>query len=626
MVSKMEVDEEQFSDQSTDNDSFSNVSEESSTNSDVIQPKIKSRKRIRKPQEWKRSKRKCLRNAGKEYVNSNGTTVPPRVTGRNCKCSLRCFHTVSHGDQLRILEEFNGLASFNLQNGYLHGLIRSSEPKRRYTTKGKDSKRKKTYFYYVRIGGDLKRVCLTAFCSVHGISVKRVRNIRVKDCSPPIDQRGKHDNRPNKISSDSVTCVKTHILSFPRQTSHYSRASNPNKRYLSPELNIKKMHSLYLQKCDEVGWPTVTEPAYRKIFCEQFNFGFGSPRFDTCKTCDSFNCQINDTSDATVKQQLIQELEKHHTAAELGFKTLKQDTEIAKANSASKLVISFDLQQNLPTPHIHTSLVFYLRQLWVYNLGIHNCGSGDGYMCMWPENVACRGSDEVASCLWNYFQSLPTTRKHVVAYSDSCGGQNKNFYIVCFWIYLLIKGCCETIDHKFLTPGHTYLPSDRDFALIEKKKKETEVFVPMQWFNLVEGTRVQKPFRVARMKREDFKDFKVLSKSFVNRKQTVDKQKLSFQKIAWFRYSKSEPTKVLVRYTLDETEEWKVWNVDRKKGNKDVHVLSLKYTSDNFINCKKYDDLMKIKAFIPQAYHAFYDNLESKEVAEDTDAENEDTQ
>ena len=179
-------------------------------------------------------------------------------------------------------------------------------------------------------------MCLTAFCSVHGISVKRVRNIRVKDCSPPIDQRGKHDNRPNKISSDSVTCVKTHILSFPRQTSHYSRASNPNKRYLSPELNIKKMHSLYLQKCDEVGWPTVTEPAYRKIFCEQFNFGFGSPRSDTCKTCDSFNCQINDTSDATVKQQLIQELEKHHTAAELGFKTLKQDTEIAKANSASK--------------------------------------------------------------------------------------------------------------------------------------------------------------------------------------------------------------------------------------------------------------------------------------------------
>ena len=44
MVQKMEVDEEQLSDQSTDksnNESFSHVSDESSTNGDVVQPKIK---------------------------------------------------------------------------------------------------------------------------------------------------------------------------------------------------------------------------------------------------------------------------------------------------------------------------------------------------------------------------------------------------------------------------------------------------------------------------------------------------------------------------------------------------------------------------------------------------------
>ena len=377
------------------------------------------------------------------------------------------------------------------------------------------------------------------------------------------------------------------------------------------------MHSLYLLKCDEVGWPSVSEPIYRKIFCEHFNLGFGSPKSDTCKTCDSLNCQINDATDNHAKQQLIQELGKHHIVAENGFKALKRDTELGKANSESMLVISFDLQQNFPTPYIHTGLVFYLRQLWVYNLGIHNCGSGDGYMCMWSENVARRGSDEIASCLWNYFQSLPITRQHVVAYSDSCGGQNKNFYIVCFWIYLLLEGYSETIDHKFLTPGHIYLPSDRDFGLIEKKKKESEIYIPAQWFNLVEGTRLQKPFHVSRMKKEDFKDFKILSKSFVNRKHTVDKQKLLFQKIAWFCYTKSKPTEVLVRYSLDESEDWKVWNVGRKKANIEV-ALSMKYTTDNCINPKKLDDLMKMKPFIPQVYHAFYDSLKSKEVAEDS--------
>ena len=386
------------------------------------------------------------------------------------------------------MKEFNALASFDLQNSYLHGLIHSAKPKRRYTSKGKDSKCKKTYFYYLRIEGVLKRVCLRAFCGVHGVTVKRIRNIRGKDCSPPIDQRSKHNNRPNRTTADSVACVERHISSFPQQTSHYSRANNPNKKYLSPDLNI---------------------------------------------------------------------------------------------------------------------------------LGIHNCGSGDGYMCMWSENVARRGSDEIASCLWNYFQSLPITRQHVIAYSDLCGGQNKKFYIVCFWIYLLLKGDSETIDHKFLTPVHTYLPSDRDFGLIQKKKKESEIYIPAQWFNLVEGTRLQKPFHVSRMKKEDFKDFKILSKSFVNTKHTVDKQKLLFQKIAWFRYTKSKPTEVLVRYSLDESEDWKVWNVGRKKANTEV-ALSMKYTTDNRINPKKLDDLMKMKPFIPQVYHAFYDSLKSKEVAEDS--------
>ena len=84
---------------------------------------------------------------------------------------------------------------------------------------------------------------------------------------------------------------------------------------------------------------------------------------------------------------------------------------LLKKLSDSTLVISFNLQQNLPTPHIHTELVFYLRQLWVYNIGIHNCRTGDGYMCMRPENVAGCGSDEIASCLLNFCQ-------HLIAYND----------------------------------------------------------------------------------------------------------------------------------------------------------------------------------------------------------------
>ena len=596
---------------------------ELSDNSDSTSPPVaRSRKRLRHEESWGRNKRKRLRNAGKMYVSSKGVVVPPRLPGNDCKCSLHCFKKISNTDRSRILDEFNSLQTFNVQNAYIHGLIKRSDPKRRYTSKGASSTRKNKFSYFVRLQGKEIRVCYKAFCSIHGISAKRVRSVRVKDCTPPLDQRGSHDNRPNLIPEPTIDCVKKHILSFPRQMSHYSRNANPNKRYLSPELNITRMHRLYLQKCDELVWPSVTESTYRKVFCEDFNFSFGSPRSDTCKVCDTLNCHIKDSTDVNSKAEFMKELETHHDVAELGFESLRTDTQLSQDEPTSHLVMSFDLEQNLPTPHIHTSLVFYLRQLWVYNLGIHNVSNGNGYMCMWPENVARRGSDEIASCLLKYFRSLTVKPKHLIAYSDSCGGQNKNFYMICFWVYVVLKGLFECVDHKFLTPGHTYLPSDRDFALIEKKKRESEVYVPNQWYNLVEQTRRINPFTVFRMNLDEFKNLKTFSKNFVNRKKNAEKEKLCFQKISWFRISKHDPAKILIRYTLKDDEPWKTWNIGKAKVKLDSSVLLVsKYNGDIPINSKKVVDLMKMKSFIPEAYHPFYNNLISVNADDDTDAE-----
>lgn len=35
-------------------------------------------------------------------------------------------------------------------------------------------------------------------------------------------------------------------------------------------------------------------------------------------------------------------------------------------------MITFDFQQNLPTPNLHHSEVFYMRQMWMYNMDIHD--------------------------------------------------------------------------------------------------------------------------------------------------------------------------------------------------------------------------------------------------------------
>ena len=58
-------------------------------------------------------------------------------------------------------------------------------------------------------------------------------------------------------------------------------------------------------------------------------------------------------------------------------------------------MIAFDLQQALPTPMISTEVVFYMCQLWTYNMGIHEGYDSTATMVMWPENMTSRGADEI---------------------------------------------------------------------------------------------------------------------------------------------------------------------------------------------------------------------------------------
>ena len=39
---------------------------------------------------------------------------------------------------------------------------------------------------------------------------------------------------------------------------------------------------------------------------------------------------------------------------------------------ADKNILTFDLMQNVPVPTLTHGSMFYSRQLWVYNFGIHN--------------------------------------------------------------------------------------------------------------------------------------------------------------------------------------------------------------------------------------------------------------
>lgn len=238
---------------------------------------------------------------------------------------------------------------------------------------------------------------------------------------------------------------------FPRYTSHYSRNKNPNKGFIRSVSSVREMYKLYIKEYEnqfnDIG-PPVKYEKYLLIFNTKFNIGFKLPISDSYSVCDS--CKFKDID-------IPYDVRLHQAKAEQGYKLLSNAKKDSRNPDFDYCVITYDLQQAMPLPKIPTEKVFYLRQLWVYNLGFHVCNNNKGFMCMWPENIASRGACEIGSCV---LKVLLTTQ--MVENS----GQNKNMVVFTLYNILVHIGKFDEIIHSFLVPGHTFMPSDSDFGVI----------------------------------------------------------------------------------------------------------------------------------------------------------------
>ena len=102
-------------------------------------------------------------------------------------------------------------------------------------------------------------------------------------------------------------------------------------------------------------------------------------------------------------------------------------------------------------------------------------------MHMWDESIASRGSYEVGSCLLSHFKEMRTMATRLILYSDACGGQNRNIYLVCLWVNVVANDeySFTRIERKVMVSSHSYLPNNRDFGSIEHARKGSEyIYVP----------------------------------------------------------------------------------------------------------------------------------------------------
>jgi len=69
--------------------------------------------------------------------------------------------------------------------------------------------------------------------------------------------------------------------------------------------------------------------------------------------------------------------------------------------------ITFDEEKNFPLPKLTVSKAFYLRQLWLYNPGVHMISrqKEGAYFNVWTEDQFGRGAKEIISSLLAFFSN-----------------------------------------------------------------------------------------------------------------------------------------------------------------------------------------------------------------------------
>lgn len=560
-----------------------------------------------------RKKEKRLRDHGQQSITRQGKIIPGKEFEVIDKCCRKeCYKKLSEQEQKIFHDNFYKCSKME-QNQILAGGIILSTKKCERKGRGKTGiihDRKITVEYFLKIDGCKVSICKMMFQTLHGVTRFKLDYLveKLKNAPVPVvleDRRGHHE--PVNKKTEERKRMLEHIEKYPKYESHYSRRDS-QKKYLQSHLNIRVLYNEYKKEHQNAA----SYDLFREVF-KSTGYSFKKPHVDTCKTCDSYAMKIKCTTDIAEKNQLTIEHNEHKDMADLAYKYKDADKKKAKEDRTFRVIV-FDLQQVLDTPSLTANVSFYKRLLATYNLTTRECNAeADLTDCyMWHEAIGKRGSEEIASCILAKLESLPSEVTHVVTYSDTCGGQNRNINMACMFSFFVSQSShVNCLDQKFLLSGHTHLECDVDHARIERAKKTAEVpiMVPRDWYQFIRTLRGKKPFHVHEMTQENIMSFStVVQEHFIRRTVDTDGNKVNWLEIKWLRYEK---TFGLIKFkTALDDYTFRTLDLRRIKRGRGLNPVMTKcYDAPLPINPLKKKDLLSLLPIIDPECHNFYLNL-----------------
>ena len=211
-----------------------------------------------------------------------------------CSCKMKCVERIPEERRRDISIEFWS-QHYNQRQNWIH---------QHRPLKG-EQKTSHSHLLPTHLG-ELRNVCQMFFLrTLRYTSNSVLQSSSAGDMFAPKDKSG--IRKPLHATPDhTLAVIDEHIESFHLSVSHYRREHAPNRRYLSPELTIREMHSLFKEQHphlrDNVGCDTyrrrkqLKNVAFTKLgneHCEQClqftHHEHQLPSLDPkCEACQSF--------------------------------------------------------------------------------------------------------------------------------------------------------------------------------------------------------------------------------------------------------------------------------------------------------------------------------------------------
>lgn len=590
--------------------------------------KTKGRKRTRQPENWKQVKAKKLRNLGKTYINSKNKITKARQLKPPCKdtCKLRCSTKINSVQRQTIFDTYWAIGEIHNQRSFILSCLTNITPRYRYTNALVPRNGNKAFHFI--IDGHAIRVCKTFFLNTLDISDRMIRTVKSKTDEHGIlktDFRGMTSN--HKSDEVLISDIKEFINSIPRTDSHYTRQSS-TREFIDGGKTIVDLFKDFENIQRQKNKPAGKYCTFYKVFTTQFNISFFRPRKDQCDLCLQFQ-----NSSAEEKNAIQEKYDRHLEEKALSRQEKYNDR--CKIDDNSKVII-FDLQAVLQTPKGDTSAFYYKSKLNSYNFTVASLNkkeegkiqnSYNNVQCyFWTETDAKRGANEIGSCLLNYFEYICNESREItdkgidlILYSDNCGGQNKNKYIVTVYLYAVTHLNINSITHKYLIKGHTQNEADNIHSLIEKEIKKNlksgPIYSPHQYIPIIKNARKSGcKFMVNECTFNNFYNFKNLQESWgYNFNKTKDGKSIVWNDVKMIKVSKNNPFSFFIKesYKQQNYSEVCVRNRRTKMLPLDELTLSKAYVGKQVLSENKKKDLRELiaKNLIPSFYHDYYNSI-----------------